>query len=152
MLVVARTPAAYEGLVAAFTERAVAKEYLALVLGAPPEPSGEVDTPIGEKEASTAYELVETAGSVSLVRARPRTGRTHQVRIHLAELGCPVLADRKHGHGLDEHTARLYLKRLALHARSLELVHPTSGEPLRLEAELPKALKKAWKRAQKLGG
>lgn len=150
VLVVARTPTAYEALIAAFSARAVAKEYLALVVGAPPEPSGEVTTPVGDKEACTAYELVETAGPLSLVRARPKTGRTHQVRIHLAQLGCAVLADRKHGAGLDEHTAWLYLKRLALHARSLELAHPTSGEPFRLESELPKGLRKAWSRAQKL--
>jgi len=147
VLVVGRTPAGYEGLVEAFKARTVEKEYLALVCG---RPSGLIEEDIDGKEAATIFELVETAGEVSLVKVRPITGRTHQVRIHLDYLGCPVLADGRHGTGLDELTARLFLKRLALHARSLVLPHPIGGAPLRLEADWPASMRKAWKRAQKL--
>ncbi len=147
LLLVGRSAAGYEGLVEAFKSRSVHKEYLALVLG---RPSGLIEGEIDGKEAATVFELVETAEEVSLVRVRPITGRTHQVRIHLAELDCPVLADRRHGRGLDDVTARLFLTRLALHAQSIELSHPVTGSPLRLESDWPKELRKAWKRARKL--
>jgi 23S rRNA pseudouridine1911/1915/1917 synthase len=147
VLLVARTPEAYVGLVAAFKAREVEKEYWALTRGAPPEGEGLVDRPIDGKEARTRYRVVAAAGDVALVEAHPLTGRTHQVRIHLANLGCPVLGDEHHGGGLDDVTARLHLSRLALHARRVALTHPVTGERLEVIVEPPKRLRRAWKRA-----
>lgn len=152
VVVVARTPAAYTGLVERFAAREVEKEYLALVAGCPPQPEGEVSEPVDGKEAHTRYEVAGRAGPVTLVRLHPRTGRTHQVRIHLARLGCPVLRDDRYGSGEDETTAQIYLARLALHARRLALVHPVTGEPLAGEREMPRDLQRPWKRALKLWG
>jgi len=149
VLVVARTPAGYDGLRTAFAERRVEKVYLALVQGRPPE-AGEVAEPVGGKDALTRFELVDAAGPVALVRARPVTGRTHQVRLHMAGLGHPVLGDARHGHGRDELTARLYLARMALHAHRLRLPHPTGGADLEAERDLPRDLSKAWKRARRV--
>ncbi len=148
LLVVARSAAGYDGLAAAFRDRRVAKEYLALVSGRPDPESGAVDRPIEGKDARTEYVVAETAGGVSLVRARPVTGRNHQIRIHLAGLGCPVLHDPRHGTGRDEITARLYLGRLALHAHRLAFDHPSSGRELSFEEPFPRDLKRAWRRAQ----
>ncbi|RMG12005.1 MAG: RluA family pseudouridine synthase, partial [Planctomycetota bacterium] len=152
VLVIGRSLRGYEGLVAAFRAREVDKEYCALVRGAPPRPRGEVTAPVGGKEALTRYELVARAGPVSWLRLKPISGRTHQLRIHLASLGCPVLADPRHGEGLCELTARLYLKRLALHARRLSLLHPVRGDRLALASGVPARLRKAWRRAWRLAG
>jgi 23S rRNA pseudouridine1911/1915/1917 synthase len=149
VILVGRSAAGYSGLVEAFKARAVEKEYAAIVIGAPPSDSGELSTDVDGKSALTHYELIESVGALSLLTLRPKTGRKHQLRVHLAELGCPVLGDARHGHGLDEHTAQLYLKRMALHAMSISLLHPGTGDELRLETELPKALRKAWRRAKK---
>lgn len=147
LLVVARSAAAYDHLRAAFSAREVSKRYWGLVKGLPPEREGRVEGEIEGREATSRYELVETRGAVSLVRLFPETGRTHQLRIHMASIGCPILADPRHGHGLDEVTARLFLKRQALHAEALSLVSP-SGERLSWESEAPRDLRKAWKRAE----
>lgn len=149
VLLVGRTAAGYSGLVEAFKARTVEKEYAAIVIGKPPGDSGELSSDVDGKSALTRYELIETVGALSLLTLRPKTGRKHQLRVHLAELGCPVLGDPRHGNGLDEHTAQLYLKRMALHAMSISLLHPGTGDELRLESELPKALRKAWRRAKK---
>ncbi|MCO5166286.1 MAG: RluA family pseudouridine synthase [Planctomycetes bacterium] len=140
LLLVARSAAAHEALVAAFAGRRVTKEYLALVAGGPPSDAGEVTDPVDGKEARTRYEVVERAPAAALVRAWPETGRMHQVRLHLAALGCPVLGDARHG------GAGPRAPRLALHAHRLALDHPTTGAPLRLEAPLPRDLKRLWAR------
>lgn len=153
-MVIARTVAAYEHLVRAFSERRIKKEYLALVGGQPAEPTGEVATAIDGKDALTRYALEQTVSvdghAVSRVRLWPVTGRTHQVRIHLAQLGSPVLGDARHGPGRDHVTGRLYLARLGLHAARLELTHPRTGDPLVAEQPLPKDMRRAWQRAVKL--
>lgn len=147
LLLVARSAAAHEALVAGFKARAVKKEYLALVDGRPPGEAGEVATPVDGKEALTRWALVEARGGASLVRAWPVTGRTHQVRLHLAGLGCPVLGDRQHGR---RRAGSLDVPRLALHAHRLELTHPVTGAPLALEEPLPRDLRRAWSSAARL--
>lgn len=150
LLVVARSARAHEALVAAFKERQVRKEYMALVDGRPMAGSvGEVSTPIGGKEALTRWELLETRGGASLVRALPVTGRTHQVRLHLAELGLPVLGDREHGPAR-RRPGTLHVPRLALHAHRLELAHPVTGVALVLEEPLPRDLRRAWSSATRV--
>jgi 23S rRNA pseudouridine1911/1915/1917 synthase len=146
LLLVARSARAYEALVAAFSERRVKKEYLALVAGRPSVSPGEVTTPVEGKEARTRYEVVESASGASLVRAWPETGRMHQVRLHLTEVGCPVLGDAQHGSKQGSvATPSVRVPRLALHAHRLELAHPVSGAPLVFEELLPRDLRRVWR-------
>jgi len=150
VVLVARSAAAYHALVAAFAAREVKKEYWALVRGRPRDNAGAVYSKIDDKEAETAFQVEAEAGPVTQMTLRPKTGRTHQIRIHAKRLGCPVLGDPRYGDGLDELTARLRLRRLALHATRLELTHPISGAPLELSHRLPRDLRQVWKQAQKL--
>lgn len=148
-LLVALSPEGYEGLVAQFRAREVEKQYWALVWGALPD-AGAVDTPVGGLDAETRYRVLGRAGRCVLVEARPVTGRTHQLRIHFAELGAPILGDPRHGLGLDDTTRRLGLPRLALHCERLACAHPRTGERVEALRPAPKLLRKAWARAQSL--
>ncbi len=156
LLVVARSVLAYDGLVEQFKSRTIEKRYLALVrVGPDGLRLGAVKKPVAGKFALTEIESCEPAGDgaeVALVRCRPVTGRMHQIRIHLAARRCPVLFDKRHGSGPDEQTAKLYLKRLALHAAELGFAHPRSGKTLRFERAFPRDLRHSWRRAQKLWG
>jgi tRNA pseudouridine65 synthase len=134
----------------AFSERLVQKYYLALLRGVPEE-SGLIDHDIPKKEggpkvsAQTAYRRLGVSGRYSLVEARPRTGRLHQIRRHFTHISCPLIGDVKHGKG--EHNRHFRdnynLHRLALHSHGLSLEHPTSGERLELRASLPEDLASA---------
>ena len=119
------------------------REYLALCCGAPPAESGVIDLPIarvpGEKKFSpspeglaslTRYEVLASAGGISLLRLRPETGRTHQIRVHLSALGCPIAGDRLYGGGTGA-------ARPLLHSASLRLVHPLTGAQISVSAPLP---------------
>ena len=151
LLVIARTAATHEALVAQFKQRSVEKRYLALVaVGSSGVSAGIQETPVREKDARTEIEVVERAGVVALLRLTPKTGRTHQIRIHLAERNNPVLGDRRYGTGPDALTAKLYLKRLALHAEALSFAHPVDGTVLKFERQLPRELRHSWKRAMSL--
>jgi len=154
IVVVARTEYAYDGLVEQFKARTIEKQYLALVaVGADGLKPGVVKSPVAGKSAITEIESVERPGGdapVAFVRCRPVTGRMHQIRVHLAERKAPVLFDPRYGTGKDELTARLYLKRLALHAAVLGFAHPRTSRPVRHERELPRDLRHSWRRAQKV--
>ena len=122
------------------------REYRGVCLGVPDPPQGTVDLPIGRAEGSviarqirpdgeaavTHYETLETRNGLSLLRLLPETGRTHQLRLHMAALGCPLAGDWLYG---QEDPA--LIPRPALHSCALELVHPVTGEVLRLTAPLP---------------
>ena len=122
------------------------REYRGVCLGVPAPPRGTVDLPIGRAEGSaiarqirpdgdsavTHYETLETRNSLSLLRLLPETGRTHQLRLHMATLGCPLAGDWLYG---KEDPA--LIPRPALHSCALELVHPVTGEVLHLTAPLP---------------
>lgn len=156
VLVFARDAESARRLGEAFAEGRVRKVYLALVRGLAPDEAS-IDHAIPKSEGgpkvpaqSTMRRLatIELEGSplrearYSWVEVRPETGRFHQVRRHLKHLGHPVIGDAVYGRG--EHNRylreRVGLDRLVLHASSLELVHPSSGELLRFEAPLPEAL------------
>ena len=119
------------------------REYLAVACGEMPERAGVIDLPIarvpGEKRFPTApeglasvtrYEELGSAGGLSLLRLRPETGRTHQIRVHLAALGCPIAGDRLYGGGT-------LAARPLLHSAALYLVHPLTGAAVSVAAPMP---------------
>jgi 23S rRNA pseudouridine1911/1915/1917 synthase len=146
LMVVARTPAALHRLQQQFKARTVEKIYLALVFGHPEAAEGIIDVPLGRdprfrqkiapradgKAARTHYRLIEELGPYSLLEIGLETGRTHQIRVHLAWLKCPVVGDTVYGRKKNP----LGLKRQFLHAWRLRFQHPRTGQPLHLEAPL----------------
>ena len=120
--------------------------YLAVCDGAPPEPAGTVDAPIGQAEGSltarevrtdgkparTHYKVLQACGPRSLVELELETGRTHQIRVHMAHIGCPLTGDFLYG-----TENRALIARPALHSAHLELAHPITGERLAFDAPLP---------------
>jgi 23S rRNA pseudouridine1911/1915/1917 synthase len=166
-LVLAKDRPTARKLMDAFRERKVSKSYLALVLGAPQPPSGEVEfrvapdkfrpgammiVPKKGKECRDAYETVEVFRGLSLVRVRPLTGRTHEVRLGLKQLGTPCAVDPLYGgrepillssfkrgyrvgRGRAEHPL---IDRLTLHAATIEFPHPSGEGRVHVEAPLPR--------------
>lgn len=146
VLVLARRKRAARRLMEAFASGAVEKTYLALVLKGPPDDAGVIDKPLPDldrkdrapQEAATAYRVLARTAEATLVECRPKTGRTHQIRRHLAALGCPLAGDPRYGSDRFNAHARAEwgLDRLFLHAASLVLPHPDDDTPLRLDAPL----------------
>ncbi len=134
-----------------FEDGSVKKQYLALVRGVAPE-SGCIDHPIPRKvdgprvDAITDFKLLKYAQTeprhVSWVEARPKTGRLHQIRRHLKHISHPVIGDSKYGKGqINRAMAEKYgLKRMALHAEVLSLIHPVSGDVIEIKAPIPEDL------------
>jgi 23S rRNA pseudouridine1911/1915/1917 synthase len=172
VIVVAKNDQAHDALSAQFKSREVKKEYLAIVLGVPDRDRDVVDDPIGDhptqrekkairredpgaRPAVTVFETVERFAGYSLIRALPRTGRTHQIRIHLAHIRHPVLCDKLYGGGRTKVTElelipsskiaqydqskveKRLLDRHALHAHRLTIINPTTGKQMQFEAPLP---------------
>lgn len=155
-----RTAAAHRTLNLAFDRREVVKRYLALVRGAPPG-EARIEVPIAParrgrmrpgrpadpraKQAATVVRLLASYGArpplprMALVEALPETGRTHQIRVHLAWAGTPLVVDPDYGEKapLLDAAGAVLLARTPLHAASLELRHPVTRAPLRIEAPLP---------------
>jgi 23S rRNA pseudouridine1911/1915/1917 synthase len=148
--VLARTPAAATALSAAFRDGLVGKTYLALCARAPVPRDGRVDAPLGkdplrpgrrcvraggDPAATTYATLREGASGCALVEARPETGRTHQLRVHLAHLGAPLAGDARYGG--PRRVGDVEVARVMLHAARLALAHPATGAPLVFAAPLP---------------
>lgn len=137
LLVFARTPEANRALGDRFARHDVERAYVAVVAGDLADDARTIDRPIGGKRAVTHVRVVERlAAGATVVEARLETGRTHQIRLHLAGEGHPVLGDAQHGGEL----ARRFTPRpprLALHAGVLGFVHPVTGEPVRFDSPLP---------------
>lgn len=138
----------------AFSSRQVKKEYLAVVRGEPPA-RGVIDSPMAKRrggpdvETVTEYETLFVSESrLSLVRARPHTGRRHQIRRHLRRIDHPLAGDVNYGNGADNRRwrAEIGLYRLALHARRLSFVHPTSKVRVAFEAQVPPDLAEPMER------
>jgi tRNA pseudouridine32 synthase/23S rRNA pseudouridine746 synthase len=139
VLLFARTAAAHRALCVAFEHREVAKRYLALVRGVLPG-DRRIDAPVAGRASTTFLRLFAPfPPGVSLVEAFPASGRTHQIRVHLAHAGHPLLVDPDYGDAPPWRApgGGAVLERTPLHAASLELLHPSSGAPMRIEAPLP---------------
>jgi 23S rRNA pseudouridine1911/1915/1917 synthase len=162
LLVVACSDRAFDALVAMFKAHGAERRYLALVRGVPAHERFEVDAPLGRRgarirlepavgrEAVTAFEVRERFERAALLEARPRTGRTHQIRVHLSSIGHPILGDTRYGGGGDD-ARELGLRRPFLHAWALVFDHPVTGERIDLEEPLPPDLAAALERLRSAG-
>lgn len=159
IMLVAKNNQAHAELVRLFQQRAIQKTYLALAYGSFKKDSGLIESKLGRsrgdrkkissrtfrgKEAKTSYQVLEHFQQMALLEVKPHTGRTHQIRVHLAESGHPVVGDPVYGgkqwlHKLSPALQALVKKsdRQMLHAFRLELIHPVSGKKLKFEAALP---------------
>jgi len=122
----------------------IKKEYLALCHGTPESLKNVIDAPIARKEGSTImrvvdpsgkravteYEVIKSMENYSLIRVNPITGRTHQIRVHLSHIGCPIYGDDMYGSPLKNERTRL-------HCRKIEFLHPLSGGKMSISAEIP---------------
>lgn len=175
LIVFAKTAEAHADLNAQFEKREVSKTYLAIVVGELSQKDGSIDLPLSEdsegrimrvdmkkgKEAKTEYTVLEQFRGYALLGVKPQTGRMHQIRVHLRELGTPILADGLYGNGAGfflSHVKAGYksgeeekplLARTALHAARLTFKHPRTLQPMSCEADLPKDMKAVLKYLRK---
>jgi 23S rRNA pseudouridine1911/1915/1917 synthase len=152
LIVIAKNEQAHRWLQEQFKSRKVEKRYIALVDGKPPTPTGRVEAPIGRntthrklmavvplekgREAITEYSTLEEFPDHTLLRVHPLTGRTHQIRVHLAFLKCPVAADTVYG----KHKPTIGSGRHFLHASSLKIILPGEERAREFDAPLPQDL------------
>ncbi len=168
VIVVAKNDQTHLALAAQFEQRNVEKEYFAIVAGVPDRDRDMIDQPIGmhpqqrekmairaghstTRDARTFYQVEQRFRGFAAIKALPKTGRTHQIRLHLAHIGCPVLCDRLYG-GRSQITLgevvsgredkNVILARQALHARRLKLTHPSTGEPIEFETPIPEDIQR----------
>ena len=156
LLVVAKSDRAHEGLAQQFKEHSIDRLYAAIVYGVPHPAAGTVDTWIARsnvdrkkmavhreglgKHAVTHYRMIERLHGAALVECRLETGRTHQVRVHMAHLGHPLIGDPVYGRerkGFKSILETLGFKRQALHAKQLGFIHPVTGQKLSFDSALP---------------
>jgi len=158
LLVVARSEEAYEALQELVRRRELTREYIALVVGKPQSRRGTIDAPVGRdrhdrlrhsldtdtpRDAVTHFELEELLPQHALLRVRLETGRTHQIRVHLAAIDLPVAGDPTYGIARD-----LGLERQFLHAARLAFEHPVTGAAVDVSSPLPADLAGALERAR----
>ncbi len=171
VIITAKNPAAQEFLARQFRERRTAKQYLAVIRGSLPAPQGTVDTRLGRdprnrkrftclrelrvagegqaapprgKRAVTRYRRLGTAGGCTFVSLRPVTGRTHQLRVHMAHLGCPIVGDALYGGGRTPEG-------LMLHAYRLRILLPGENAPRTFRAPLPERFRRWLRQAPDRG-
>lgn len=156
VMVVAKNDRAHRSLSGQFKTRETEKEYVAVVSGEMKKGSGFFLSPIGRspsnrikmtsfsraaRDAETRWEIIERLCGATLVGVRPKTGRTHQIRVHFSENGFPVLADKVYGGKKsrleNSRVLRALIKRHALHAKSLGFTHPATGERVEFSVEIP---------------
>ncbi|HAW49405.1 TPA: RluA family pseudouridine synthase [bacterium] len=150
LIVVAKEDKAYDRLIELIKERKVKRKYIALVWGIPKEDRGTIDIPIGRpkkggvlmkvygrnsKEATTSYKVLQKFTDISLLELELISGRTHQIRVHLANIGHPVVGDKSYS------KKPLLINRQALHAFSLEFPHPITKKHLFFKTEVPEDIK-----------
>ncbi len=149
LILLAKNERAHRCLQEQFKSRQVRKVYLALVDGAPPTPTGRVEVPVGRstshrkqmavtpqgkgREAVSEYRTLESFKNHTLLEVHPLTGRTHQIRLHMAFLGCPIVGDKMYGH----HKPSLPLERHFLHAYHLKIIIPGEAMQRSFQAPIP---------------
>jgi 23S rRNA pseudouridine1911/1915/1917 synthase len=152
-MLIAKNSAAQANLVDQFKARSVKKSYLVLVKGHLTPQHGAIEAPIGRdsrdrkrmavvskgREARTDYKVIKYIGGYTLIEAKPETGRTHQIRVHLAAIGYPVVGDAVYG------VKSPYLSRQFLHAYRLGFKLPSTDKYVEFESELPPDLERALK-------
>lgn len=154
VLIVAKTPEAFESLQKQFKERSIKKTYIALVHGLLKPDTGEINVPVGRlpwnrkrfgviaegRESITRYKVVANYTlsplPFTLLELYPATGRTHQIRVHLKYLGFPIVSDNLYGGRKQARSDRKLLPRLFLHAKSISFTHPKSSKQLTFESTL----------------
>jgi len=159
VILVAKTEDVFYALQKQFADRIVAKTYVALVHGKIDPPAGEIDAPVGRlpwkrtkfgvfeggRPAVTAYKVSSIYNiqdtTYSLLELFPKTGRTHQLRVHLKHIGHPIVADPLYAGRKTLRADNKIWPRLWLHAKSIEFTHPITGKRIKLEAPLPEDLK-----------
>lgn len=168
LIVFAKDAETHAGLNLQFEDREVGKSYLAIVVGTPGEAEGIIDAPISESETHpgimkvnrkhgkpsvTNYRVDELFDGYALVEAKPGSGRMHQIRVHLASMGFPVMCDKVYGDGnpffLSHVKSRYFpdgdekplLSRTALHAALISFTHPATREQVTFKSELPKDMR-----------
>jgi len=163
LLVVAKTDVAHEGLAAQFAKHSIDRRYLAITAGVPKPLSGSIDAPLARssanrkkiaivedgrgKRAVTHYRVIEPLRDAALVECRLETGRTHQVRVHMASIGHSLLGDPVYGRLRGEHREilkRLNFHRQALHAAELGFTHPVTREHLSFKSALPSDIQELY--------
>jgi 23S rRNA pseudouridine1911/1915/1917 synthase len=154
LMVAAKTDRAHEGLAKQFAAHSIDRRYRAIAAGRPMPPAGTVDAPlarspqnrkkvaivVGGKRAVTHYRTLERLREAALVECRLETGRTHQVRVHMASIGHPLLGDPVYGRTKQAHRQileTLNFRRQALHAAHLGFIHPVTSIALAFESEMP---------------
>lgn len=156
LLVVAKTDRAHEGLSVQFKDHSIDRLYAAIVYGHPAPPVARIDAWIGRsdadrkkmavhregrgKHAVTHYRMEERLTGAAMVECRLETGRTHQVRVHMAHIGHPLIGDPVYSRdrkGFKSILETLGFKRQALHAKTLGFIHPVTGSPLLFQSALP---------------
>ena len=154
LLVVAKTDRAHAGLAAQFEKHSIGRVYAAVAAGVPAPPAGRIETNLARSDANrqkiavvappkgkravTHFKMMRPLKGASLVECRLETGRTHQVRVHMAHIGHPLLGDPFYGQGrLGDICRELGFARQALHAAALKFVHPITQENLAFESPLP---------------
>ncbi|MEC9091495.1 MAG: pseudouridine synthase, partial [Planctomycetota bacterium] len=172
VMVVAKNDAAHMNLAAQFEHRTVEKDYFALVSPGPDRQRDWIEQPIGvhpyqrekmavrpnhpkAKTAKTFYEITERYQRFAFAKISPKTGRTHQIRVHFQHIGCPILADKlysgqhqfccdtllKSPSASSDSTVAPVLSRQALHAQRLQVKHPRTGKILEVKAKIPEDIK-----------
>ena len=162
LLVIASDDETHAALAAMFAAHRADRRYLALVRGAVSHDRFEVDAPLGRRgarirvdatggrSAATGFEVRERFARATLLEAVPKTGRTHQIRVHLAAVGHPILGDARYGGGGDDARA-LGLRRPFLHAWRIAFDHPWTGARIELDEPLPEDLGEALRRVGRTG-
>jgi len=165
LMVVAKTDTAHEGLAKQFAAHSIGRLYLAIVRGIPTSSGGTVDAPLARssqnrkkiaivpegrgKRAVTHWKTLKPLKQAALVECRLETGRTHQVRVHMASIGHPLLGDPVYGSGKSTHREllnELDFRRQALHAEGLEFTHPVTKVRLSFESALPTDMQELFNR------
>ncbi len=151
ILLIAKTPSAFVSLKQQFMDRDIQKVYFAIIHGQMPSREGVIEAPVdrlpwnkerfgivpGGKSAVTAYRVLESYGSYQLIACYPKTGRTHQIRVHLKYLNRPILGDYLYAGRKTARNDRSWVPRVMLHASKLSFLHPESREQISLEAPMP---------------